>query len=87
MQLAVFLLAINLAAFWSFWLDKRAAIGGRRRVPERELLALAFFGGAAGAVIAQRLFRHKTRKQPFATILFLIAAGNAGVGAALLLPA
>ena len=66
-------------SFVSFWRDKRSAISGHRRTPERDLLALAFFGGSVGAVLAQQLLRHKIRKQPFATYLFLIAAAHAGL--------
>ena len=68
---------INLSAFGAFWFDKRAAEGGRYRVPERTLLTLAAVGGTFGAIAAQQLFRHKTRKEPFRTILWLIAAVQA----------
>ena len=39
---------------------------------------LALAGGSPGALLARRLFRHKTRKQPFSTQLFMIAAIQAG---------
>lgn len=61
--------AVNGAAFLMFWMDKSAAREGRRRVPEATLLGLALVGGSAGAKIAQRRFRHKTRKQPFRALL------------------
>jgi uncharacterized membrane protein YsdA (DUF1294 family) len=48
-----------------------------RRAPT--LLALALFGGSPGALWARRRFRHKTRKQPFATQLDLIAMVHAGL--------
>lgn len=41
--------------------DKRAARTGRRRVPERTLLAWAVLGGAGGGWLGMRLFHHKTR--------------------------
>ena len=40
----------------------------------RTLLGLALFGGALGALLGQQLFRHKTQKQPFRTLLWLAAA-------------
>jgi len=58
----MYLVAINLAAFWLFWVDKRAAIDGQRRIPEDRLLAVAFLGGAKAGQIA---LRHKIRKEPF----------------------
>jgi uncharacterized membrane protein YsdA (DUF1294 family) len=62
-------LALNLLVFSIYFLDKQAARYGRRRISERTLLTLALIGGSLGAVAAQQLFRHKTRKQPFRSIL------------------
>ncbi len=45
--------------------DKSAAASGRWRTPEGSLLALGLVGGWPGAVIAQRMLRHKTRKMSF----------------------
>lgn len=69
-----FLVLINLACFCLFWWDKEAARKGKWRVPENRLLTLAFFGGSPGALIAQRLLRHKACKEPFRTMLLLITA-------------
>lgn len=35
-------------------------------------------GGTPGAFLARHWFRHKTRKQPFSTLLILIAVIQAG---------
>jgi len=78
---AAYLFAVNLFAALAFSQDKRAAVRGERRTPEATLLMLAAAGGAAGAVAAQQLFRHKTRKEPFRSLLWAIAAAQA-VGAA-----
>ncbi len=69
-----YLATINVAAFAAFASDKRRAIQGLRRISERTLLQLAIFGGTSGALAAQQLLRHKTRKEPFRTMLWLIAA-------------
>lgn len=79
MPIVAALAAINIWTFLSFWEDKRRAIAGARRIPERDLLGLALIGGSAGAIAAQQLFRHKTRKQPFAAHLLLIAAIHLGL--------
>jgi uncharacterized membrane protein YsdA (DUF1294 family) len=71
--LALYLLAINLWAFAAFGLDKRAAERRRPRTPERRLLWLAAIGGTPGALTARQVFRHKTRKEPFSTRLWMIA--------------
>ncbi|MGV8998173.1 MAG: DUF1294 domain-containing protein [Parvibaculaceae bacterium] len=40
------------------------------RVSEKTLLTLAAVGGAFGALAGQRVFRHKTQKEPFRTYLY-----------------
>jgi len=61
------LIGANLIAFVLMVLDKHKAEAGDRRIPEATLLLWAFLGGAFGTILAARLVRHKTRKQPFAT--------------------
>lgn len=73
----VYLACVNLAAFATFGWDKRCAMARTRRIPERTLLSLAALGGGLGSVLAQQVFRHKTRKQPFANILVAIFATQA----------
>lgn len=68
------ILLINVITFCVFWWDKDAARKGQWRVPESRLLCLALIGGSLGAVAAQHLLRHKTRKEPFRTELMLICA-------------
>lgn len=79
------LLAINAWTMLRFWQDKRYAIAGARRIPEANLLGMAFVGGSPGAFAARHLFRHKTRKEPFSTQLMVIAAMQVGVALALTL--
>lgn len=71
----------NLIAFTLFGMDKRRARLGLRRLPEYMLLLWALAGGTAGAFLGRHVFRHKTRKQPFSRLLWLIAIGQ-GVGIA-----
>lgn len=59
------LAAVNLWTFFAFGLDKRKARLNRPRTPESTLLLLAAVGGAVGAWIAVRTFRHKSSKKAF----------------------
>ncbi|TAV89245.1 DUF1294 domain-containing protein [Rhizobium leguminosarum] len=68
----ILFLVLNLSAFSIYFMDKQAARHGRRRISERTLLILALIGGSLGALAAQQLLRHKTRKEPFRSILAAI---------------
>lgn len=70
------LLPVNLVAFTLFAMDKRRARMGLRRFSERTLLLWALIGGTPGAFLGRHVFRHRTRKQPFSTLLWLIAAAQ-----------
>jgi uncharacterized membrane protein YsdA (DUF1294 family) len=56
--------------------DKSAARRGAWRVPESTLHVLALLGGWPGALLAQRVLRHKTRKQPFGAIFWVTVLAN-----------
>jgi uncharacterized membrane protein YsdA (DUF1294 family) len=66
-------LAINGVALGYYGLDKRAARRQQLRVPEHALHVLALLGGSAGALLGQRLFRHKTAKPSFQVVFWTIA--------------
>lgn len=82
---STWVLLVNALTILSFRSDKRRAEAGARRIPERDLLTLALLGGSPGAFAARRWFRHKTRKEPFSTRLWLIAALQVGGAIALAL--
>ena len=84
MMLVLVLLCINVIAFLAFGWDKRQAERHLSRIPERMLLLLALFGGALGALLGQQVFRHKTKKQPFGTLLWGAALVNVVAAIALL---
>lgn len=82
---ALWALTSSICAF-AMYFDKRRAMSERWRVPEATLLGWAFLGGAAGGKLAQRLFRHKTRKQPFASKLNAMVVWNLVLYVFLLVP-
>ncbi|MCM5678088.1 DUF1294 domain-containing protein [Schlegelella sp. S2-27] len=55
----------SATALWLYAADKHAAMRGRWRVPEATLLWVGLACGWPGAIMAQRLLRHKTRKTSF----------------------
>ena len=71
--IGLYLIIANLLTCLVFAIDKRRAVRGEWRIPEKTLLLLAMLGGGPGAKLAQWRFRHKTRKQPFRTRLNLAA--------------
>ncbi len=62
--LAVYLGA-SLVTFGAYGLDKARALASGWRVSESTLLALGLLGGWPGAILAQQVFRHKTKKPRF----------------------
>ncbi|MEZ8204876.1 DUF1294 domain-containing protein [Vibrio splendidus] len=69
-------LVVGLMTFFVYAKDKRAAINGNWRVPEKTLHIFSVAGGWLGALIAQDKLRHKTQKQPFRAIYWLTLVIN-----------
>lgn len=68
------LVGVNLSTFAYYGYDKIRAKMNLSRVPEVVLHGLALVGGTLGAVLAMRLFRHKTVKGSFRLLFVLILA-------------
>ncbi len=47
------------------WLDKRKAIKGSWRIPEKTLFIITAIGGGIGTTAGMFVFRHKTKKLNF----------------------
>ena len=58
-------LVVSTIAFAVYAVDKSAAQNGRWRVRENTLHILALLGGWPGALAAQRLLHHKSKKRSF----------------------
>ena len=68
--------AMSMATFIVYWLDKRAAQRGDWRVAEGTLHALSLACGWPGALLAQRLLRHKSVKPSFRRLYWLTVVVN-----------
>ena len=66
--------AVNLTAFALYGMDKRRAIRGAWRIPERTLIAIALLLGGVGALAGMQVFRHKTKHLSFRICVPLGAA-------------
>ncbi|WP_319928138.1 DUF1294 domain-containing protein [Vreelandella zhuhanensis] len=76
---------ISAVSFIMYALDKSAARRGAWRTAETTLHLTDLIGGWPGALVAQRVFRHKTRKQPFQFVFWTTTIVNTGALAWLLL--
>ena len=75
--LVAFLLAfLSGIAYIAYALDKDAAQHGRWRIQESTLHLLELLGGWPGALLAQRILRHKTRKASYRIGFWLAVAIN-----------
>ncbi len=69
-------LVLSVLAYLLYAGDKRAAVAGTWRTPERTLLLASLLGGWPGAVVAQQVLRHKNRKTSFQVAFWLAVAAN-----------
>lgn len=60
----------SVTSFVLYAHDKAAARRGAWRTPEVALHLVSLAGGWPGALLGQRVFHHKTCKQPFRTIFW-----------------
>ena len=60
-----YLLAINIASFFLYGIDKYKAKKGRWRISEATLLLMAVIGGSIGAWVGMRIWHHKTMHKKF----------------------
>ncbi|MCQ2452051.1 MAG: DUF1294 domain-containing protein [Oscillospiraceae bacterium] len=58
---AFYLVLLSLIAFILYGSDKRKAKTGAWRTKESVLLGVGLIGGAAGALLGMKAFRHKTK--------------------------
>ena len=64
-----YFMIINGIGFIIMGLDKRKAIKHQWRIPERNLLFVAFIGGGLGSLFGMWVFRHKTKHTKFTLLI------------------
>ena len=71
-NIIIYLISINIIGFLIMWIDKRKAIKGSWRIPEKTLFIITAIGGGIGTIVGMYIFRHKTKKLNFIIGLPLI---------------
>ena len=69
----------SLVAFIAYGVDKSAARNGRWRTKESTLHMLGLCGGWPGALLAQRVYRHKSKKREFQVVFWFTVLVNCAV--------
>lgn len=64
-NIIIYFIIINLIGFFIMWIDKRKAIKGSWRIPEKTLFLITALGGGIGTIAGMYVFRHKTQKLNF----------------------
>lgn len=72
-------ITVSGISFLAFAFDKAAAMNNRWRTRENTLHVLSLLGGWPGALIAQNMFRHKTKKDEFQAVFWSTVAANCGM--------
>jgi uncharacterized membrane protein YsdA (DUF1294 family) len=63
---------MSVIAFALYGHDKKQAKAQGQRTPEKLLHAVELLGGWPGALVAQQVFRHKTRKVSYQSVFWLV---------------
>ncbi|QNP41187.1 DUF1294 domain-containing protein [Lysobacter solisilvae (ex Woo and Kim 2020)] len=67
---------VSAVAYMAYAFDKHAAERGRWRIQESTLHLFELLGGWPGALLAQRVMRHKTRKASYRVGFWMAVAAN-----------
>jgi len=70
--IVIYLIAINVVTFATYGIDKSKAEHHQWRIPEATLILLAVIGGALGAFLGMKVFRHKTQHWKFKILVPLL---------------
>ena len=78
MLLGIYVIA-SVVAFIAYASDKSAAQNNEWRTKENTLHLIALIGGWPGALMAQKLLRHKSKKESFQVVFRITVLINSGV--------
>jgi uncharacterized membrane protein YsdA (DUF1294 family) len=76
LYLGIVMPILSVIAFVMYWHDKQQAIHLAERVSESALLAIGQFGGWPGALLAQKILKHKTAKLSFQIKFMVTLVGH-----------
>lgn len=77
--IVLFLMVINVVAFFMYGMDKRRAVKHQWRISEAALLGIAFCGGSVGALLGMKIFHHKTKHWKFKILVPLFLLLHIGI--------
>lgn len=70
------LISINIVTMLAYYADKRASIRKTWRVSEYNLHTLEFLGGWTGALLAQKMLKHKTKKKSYRAMFWFVVVAE-----------
>ena len=65
LALSLYLVAINIIAFFLYGIDKWKARHDKWRITEARLITISLLGGSLGAFLGMKTWRHKTQHPKF----------------------
>ena len=71
--IAIYLAAVNIAAYFLMRADKQRAVNKEWRIEEFVLFTVCFMGGFVGTHLAMERYRHKTQHWQFRAAVILSA--------------
>ena len=71
--IAIYLSAISVITIYAYWSDKKKAEKELWRTTESTLHSLELAGGWFAAFFSQKIFRHKTSKEKYQFVFWMIA--------------
>ncbi len=72
----VWYLSLSVVGFLLHAIDKSSAVAGRSRIRESTLILWSALGGWPGAILAQQMLHHKSKKVMFRLIFFVSVLVN-----------